>query len=278
MTQLMFRTASGLFLALQAVPSAYDTDTQAFLTASGIVDATQSNALDTLVVALKAAGVWTKLHAIYPFVGGSASTHKWNLKDPRDLDAAFRLTFSGSWTHGANGITSDGSTAYADTKFSPSANFSGATSASLGVYSRTDTSTAGGSTPYDMGASDGSDTQATIVISKYSTGASYYTVGSATYAPNVANSDGRGMFLTVRRDGTNTYGYKNGSQVVAAADSVSLGSSTLYIGASHKGSSATYFCGREFAFAVIGGALTGAEALDLYNAVQTFQTSLGRAV
>ena len=277
MTQLMFRTTGGLFMALQAVPSAYDADTQAFLDASGIVDATQAGALDTLVIALKAAGVWSKLHAIYPIVGGTASTHKWNLKDPRDLDAAFRLTFSGSWTHGANGMACGGSE-FADTKFSPSANFASASSASLGVYSRTDTSTAGGATPYDMGASDGSDTQATIVISKYSTGASYYTVGSATYAANVANSDGRGMFLTVRRDGTDTYGYKNGSQVKVAADSVSLGSSTLYIGASHKGGSTAYYCGREFAFAVIGGALTGAEALDLYNAVQTYQTSLGRAV
>lgn len=269
-------TATGPVITGEVI--AYDTDTAAFITASGVSGNSITDPLDVLVRAFKTAGIWTKLHAIYPFVGGSASTHKWNLKDPRDLDAAFRLTFSGSWAHGANGLTSDGSTAYADTKFSPLANFASASSASLGVYSRTDISTAGGATPYDMGASDSSDTQATIVISKYSSGSSYYTVGSSTYAPNVVNSDGRGMYLTVRRDGTNTYGYKNGSQVVGVADSVTLGSQTLYIGASHRGAVATYFCGREFAFAVIGGALTGQEALDMYTAIQAFQTSLGRQV
>ena len=269
--------SSYAFLVDAPPSSSFDSSTQAFIDATGISDSAITTPLDTFVLALKSAAIWNKLHAIYPFVGGTAAKHKWNLKDPRDLDAAFRLTFNGSWVHSANGITCNGAE-YADTFFSPSANFAGATSASLGIYSLTNGSTAGGATPYDMGASDGGDLQATVVISKYSTGSSYYTVGSASYAGSIVNSDGRGMYLTVRRDGTTTYGYKNGSQVVAAADTVSLGSSTLYIGASHKGTNPSYYCGREFAFAVIGGALTGQEALDLYNAVQTLQTSLGRQV
>ena len=31
------------------------------------------------------------MKAIYPFVGGTATTHKFNLKDPADINAAFRL-------------------------------------------------------------------------------------------------------------------------------------------------------------------------------------------
>jgi hypothetical protein len=87
-------------------PPAFDPDAQAFFTATGITDPTQQDAVNTLVIDLKNEGLWTKMQAIYPFVGGTATTHKYNLKDPRDLNAAFRLEYRGSdITHDANGIT-----------------------------------------------------------------------------------------------------------------------------------------------------------------------------
>ncbi len=68
-----------------------DADAQAFITATAITDLTQQTAINTLVTQLKTYGIWTKMKALYPFVGGTATAHKFNLKDPRDLDAAFRL-------------------------------------------------------------------------------------------------------------------------------------------------------------------------------------------
>ena len=106
----------------------FDTDAQAFITAAGITDSTQQNAINQLVLDLKSYSLWTKMSAIYPFVGGTSTTHKFNLKDPRDLDVAYRLAFFGGWTHNANGITGNGTNTYADT-FS----FSYRT---IGVYSR----------------------------------------------------------------------------------------------------------------------------------------------
>jgi hypothetical protein len=73
-----------------------DPDAQAFLTATGITDPTITSAIDTLVLDLKAASLWTKMKALYPFVGGTSTTHKYNLVDPADTDAAFRLTFNGT--------------------------------------------------------------------------------------------------------------------------------------------------------------------------------------
>jgi len=108
--------------------AAFDPAAQAFITAAGITDPTQQSAINNLVIGLKADGLWTNMTAIYPFVGGTATTHKYNLKDPRDLDAAYRLSFSGGWTHNANGITGNGVNSYADT-FSFS-------SRTIGVYSR----------------------------------------------------------------------------------------------------------------------------------------------
>ena len=94
-------------------------DAQAFITAAGITDPTQQSAIITLVSDLKAYGIWTKFKAIYPIVGGTASQHKFNLKDPRDLDAAFRLTFATGYTHSSTGMLPNGTTAFADTKFNP---------------------------------------------------------------------------------------------------------------------------------------------------------------
>jgi hypothetical protein len=109
--------------------SSFDPDAQAFITAAGITDPTQQTAIDNLVIGLKTDGLWTNMQAIYPLVGGTASSHKYNLKDPRDLDAAYRLAFFGGWTHNANGITGNGANTYADTFYnSPN---------SFGVYFRT---------------------------------------------------------------------------------------------------------------------------------------------
>jgi hypothetical protein len=73
-----------------------------------------------IVSNLKAAGVWSKCNAIYGMVGGTAAAHKWNWKDMRDLDAAFRLSFQPSgWSHTSTGAKPNGTT-YAQTFLNPS--------------------------------------------------------------------------------------------------------------------------------------------------------------
>lgn len=120
-----------------------DANAQAFITAANITDPIQQSAIDNLVIGLKADGLWTSMQALYPFVGGTATTHKWNLKDPRDLDAAFRLVFNGGWNHNSNGITGNGINTYADT-FSFS-------SRTIGVYSRVNGKFLGQSAAYEDG-------------------------------------------------------------------------------------------------------------------------------
>ena len=69
----------------------YDADAQRFIDSSGISNNTNKLALYNLAKQLKDSSLWAKFIAIYPMIGGTASTTKWNLKDPRDLDAAYRL-------------------------------------------------------------------------------------------------------------------------------------------------------------------------------------------
>jgi len=85
-----------------------DPDAQAFFDAASITDSTQIEAVNTFVIGMKANSLWTKLIALYPFVGGTADKHKWNLKDPQDTNGAFRIVWNGTFTHDSNGVRGGG--------------------------------------------------------------------------------------------------------------------------------------------------------------------------
>jgi len=101
---------------LGAVLNQTDSNADAFILAASITDATHKKAVTELVIDLKAINAIqadfvnfdipanSVCQAIYPFVGGSASAHKFNLINPADTDAAFRLTFSGTLTHDEKGV------------------------------------------------------------------------------------------------------------------------------------------------------------------------------
>lgn len=124
------------YLAGAGGGGSYDADAQAFIDAVATLSTAQEEAIDDLVVGFKANGTWSKHKAIYPFIGGTASAHKWNLKDPRDLDAAFRLAYTGTITHDSNGITPNGTDGYADTFFDPTVEGLGQSNGFIGTYNR----------------------------------------------------------------------------------------------------------------------------------------------
>jgi len=110
----MFLATHGI-LARSASGAAVDPDAQAFITAASITDLTQQSAINQLVVDLKGYNIWTKFKAIYPIVGGVASSHSVNLKTP----GTYNLTFASGWTHSSTGMTP--LNAYADTAFNVNA-------------------------------------------------------------------------------------------------------------------------------------------------------------
>jgi hypothetical protein len=251
-----------------AVPN--DTDAQAFITAAGITDATQQSAVNQLVLDLKSANIWTKMKAIYPILGGTASSHKWNLKDPRDLDAAFRLTFTTGWTHSSNGMLPNGTSAYANTFLTPNINLTNNNS-HISVYLRTNTDNNG----VDIGIQDDMGF-GTTVSSYYIITRNLNILVGTIQTDDVnrisgSNTDSRGFYITSRTTSTSLKQYKNSSIY-----GIPLGA-VRYI---NDPGSDTYsnYSNRQQSFASIGDGLTDAEALSFYNAVQTFNTTLGRQV
>lgn len=249
-----------------------DPDAQAFLTAAGIADNTITIAINTLVLDLKGYGLWTKMKALYPFVGGTATTHKFNLKDPQDTNAAFRLVFAGGWTHSANGAQPNGVNAYANTFLNPSLTLN-QNSVHLSYYSRTLTTF----TDALLGAADLSYNNGLYLLPKNAPNNEYTRINQSVSTSPSGHPTTRAYFIATRTSSSGFLSYSNLTLInnVTVASS-GITSNTIFIGSANI--SPIQFTACESALASIGDGLTPTESFNLYTAVQAFQTTLGRQV
>lgn len=245
-----------------------DPDAQAFLTATAITDATITSAINTLTLGLKSNNIWTKMLAIYPFVGGTATTHKYNLKDPQDTNAAFRLFFVGGWTHSSTGATPNAINTHADTNFVPSVELT-TSSGHFAKYNRT----------LDLNPSkvDGCFDGSSSYFQQNYTSANGL-IGEVAAVASYTPTDTRGMF-TVSRIATNAQKvFRNSSQVAVNNTPISiLPNRSVYIGA-RQDAIAVFLNLYECAFASLGTGLTDTDVSNLYTLVQNFNTTLSRQV
>lgn len=270
---LRFSNTSNLYATFRALT--YDADAQLFITTAQITNPTQQSAINALVSDLKSYNIWTKMKAIYPFVGGTATKHKWNLKNPADINAAFRLQFFGGWTHSSTGITGNTFDAYADTFLAPSTSLL-QNDAHISLYSRTNFQAA----YVDMGTSGNPSTgiNGISIQARWSDGNFYGRINALT-STGQANTDSRGFFVSSRLSSTIQKIYKNNiTPTQGAVNSTGLTANTINIGRWNNPGGTFYYSPREFAFASIGDGLTDTEAANFYTAVQAYQTTLGRQV
>lgn len=254
--------------------TAYDSDAQAFFTAAGITDSTQKSAVNQLVLDLKSYSIWTKFIAIYPLVGGTATTHKYNLKNPVDTDAGFRIVFSGGITHDANGITGNGTTGYGDTKINANTHLS-QNDVSAFVYVRTNSSGA----YTDLGALKSSAPQYRVQMNSRNGSDLFNTALTVETLTGNSNTDSRGFFGISRIASTEYKQTKTSTQTKVSVSST--GKPNANIGLMALISNApgvTTYSPRNLAFAAVGTGLTDTECDNLYTAVQAFQTTLSRNV
>ena len=216
-------------------------------------------------------------------VGGTATTHKFNLKNPADTNAAFRLNFAGGWTHSANGALPNGTNAFADTFIISSVSLT-TSSGHISLYSRIQSLLASN---IDIGAGTGSglsNLNALVVGRSTNTSSFAWGTQNAGTIATFSSSSSQGLFI----------GNQNGSiasarnlfrNAIAGTAATVYGTPvmpnrSLYLGAlnSEAINGPTLFSSRDFAFATIGAGLTSIEITNFYNAVQAFQTTLGRQV
>lgn len=251
--------------------SSVDPDAQAFITAAGITNPTQQTAINTLVVSLKANGIWTKMSAIYPFVGGTAFAHKFNLKNPADTNAAFRLVFSGGWTHSANGITGNKINTFANTFL----NYTTLNSGHQSLYSRSNIIE---TVPtYDMGAFNGGNTWQ--LLSLYSQANLLIGGFNSDSQPRSTLPNSSGLFVNNRTASNAANLWRNGTKLIQSTQVTSaIPNLNNYIGACNISGTFTLPGSKNYAFSSIGDGLTDTDSSNLYSAVQAFQTTLNRQV
>ena len=247
-----------------------DTDALAFITAANITDTTQKSAINQLVSDLKSANIWSKMKAIYPFVGGTAETHRWNLKNTN----SFKIDWYGATTHDSNGITGNGSS-YGNTNLIPSVSLTN-NSLNISVFTRT--------------ASSASETQIGCSTSSYLPiiGLSTYNIAGQAFFDGYDFTDHRiisaslpngvGFYQGNILTSTNQKLYKNNSIIASTTIAQTLSQPTvqpLYILARNDSGTASNYSQRNLSFASIGDGLTDSEATAFYNAVLAFQVNLG---
>jgi hypothetical protein len=250
-------------------PAGPDADALAFIPAANITDTTQQNAIIKLVTDLKGYGVWTKMKALYPFIGGTAEQHRWNLKNT----AQYKIDWFGGGTHGPNGYQPNGNS-YGDTYFNPATGYTVNNSAHISYYSRTNSSET-----YDneMGCFDVN--YLVITTRRADQSNNSFLFANTNNGINFADSDSLGLYVS-NRINNQANGFKNGvSKGSNIVTDNARNNRTVVIGAqSSPGFGISQYSSRESAFASIGDGLTDAEAANFYTAVQTYQLALGRNV
>jgi hypothetical protein len=254
----------------------YDPDAQLFFnaqTAAGVtLTTTQMNAVNQWVVDAKAIGIWTKFKAIYPMVGGTATSHKFNLKNPLDTNAAFRLLFTGGFTHSSTGVLPNGVNAYATTFLTPATSLS-ANSSHASIYNRT----VGSGTINDWGTSGGGLAFATAI----SLGGTAYLdcYNSSTNRISTPNASAIGFYTSTRTSSTSLKLFKNAAQLGTTNTNASAGVAGLTLDVKlFSYNPVQNLSNRECAFSTIGDGLTDLESQLFYQITEKYQVALSRNI
>jgi hypothetical protein len=237
-----------------------DHDTRNFISRAGLNNPTQIVAVVNLVRELRAAGIWPKLTAFYPFVGGTSNSCSQNLVSSR-----FPITWSGPITFNTLGITGDG-TNYGNTGYAPSL----ANSNSFHLYGWIATNATSGGPIFGTGM--------IVPVTSYSY-LQFSGGGSfAAWGPNGSISLGSifsgGNFLMQRTNSTkcvvltDSLNLDNDDAVtIAATNSITVLAATAINAGRSQGTL------RAFS---IGASLTHSQSTNYFAIVNRFQTALGR--
>jgi len=258
-----------------------DPDAAAFFArvtaAGGTLSATEQTAVNTLVVQMKADGIWTAMKAIYPMVGASAAACAQNLKS-----SSFTGTFTSGWTFASTGVKPNGTSAYMNTGLNISTVLT-QTNSHASFYSRTQSDTSYYPTVIGAYGNTSYTTSVDLYIRRPAPGnKGGGQLGSfSTSVINYTESDARKFAILSRTSATSLKYYTNGilRDTNTTSDTTGFGSVTAYIGAgNYVTGTPQNFSILECAFASIGDGLNDTEAGNFYTAVQTFQTTLSRQV
>lgn len=260
----------GLGLSLQQTRfsvSRFDPNASAFFVVAGITDPTQKVAINQYILDLKRFSVWSLMRALYPFVGSSAGQHSYNLVNP----ATFQITWNGTVTQDANGVTGDGSTGYGNCGIA--SDDIGANGGASFYARNTDL----GGNRSAFGADDNVNLFRFTMDATQKYGIWGQSFGSITLQ---AGAPTAGMWAINRTSSTDLELYKNGVSLATSIVPTTYVSvpELFYVCALNNTNLPQNFTSLNLALQAFHAGMTPTQAANFYTATQTYQTALGRQV
>jgi hypothetical protein len=280
------------FAFVQTVGSAgpsYQPLTTAFAAASGISDATTLNSLNAFEIGLTAFSISTgSFYAIYPFVGASSGSMKWNFVNTTQ----YNLTYSGSLTFTTGGIQAAGSPKLGAVGSVPANMLSTASGHHFFYVTDPQSPTGGACCESNVGATgDINDSSLTQYYSTWfrsgGNGNLVYpcdnatTAGNGSITPN-SSTAAKGSYCLSRTSVSSMKAWYNGT--------TSRGTNTTTLTnrnyrnftrqvnfLSRDGTNSATTCQQRMGWASIGFGLTDTEVSNYNTLVTNFQTSMSRA-
>ena len=254
----------------KAPVNTYDPDLMSFLirvyTAGGTVSKNELSSLITLISYLKDTGLWTKLSAFYPMVGGTSASCAQNL-----ISSSFTGTFSSGWTFDYTGALPNGTSAYMNTNFNFLDHGIDNNSGAFGVYlntSRTAGSKAHGSITVFTPCS---------YIFPYSGTSMVGGINDSYLGQSIVSTDSLGFFQTSRISLSGEILSKNGSNTTLSSSANARDNRNLYLGAANVGGSPGLYDNTKIASAYVTKySLSSTDLTNMYTGVHTFNTTLAR--
>lgn len=265
-----------LLLGAGSFGVSYDADAQNYFNANtSITSAADKNAINTFYLGLKSDGIYSKIKAMYLPIWGTAANSKWNLVNPVDSNAAFRLTFATGMTFTSSGMTSNGTSGYANTFVNASTDVT-LNNTHISFYSRTNQADSN----FEMGATFLSGVQQYLTMYLRTSGNLFWSLCNVNQnnviASQSANTDSRGFFIGNRTASNSLKGFINSTKVLdnTTPSGVAINYPIFISSINNAGSPLTYST-RQCAFTSIGVGLTDTEASNFYTRVQTLMTYFG---
>jgi hypothetical protein len=250
-----------------------DADAQAYFDAAGVTNPTYTAAINTFVIDLKAASLWTKFDRLWILANEDATAA---LTCVKSLEAATPVN-TPTFTAG-QGYTFNGTSNYLDSGFIPASSAVVYTqnSAHLSVFSRTNPAVGAGQSEIGI-----DNPGLSTLMTRWSNGnflASIntdHTVGSYMQSGNASSV---GLFVGSRTAAGAQESYKDDTSQATgtqAAYDITLMVQPFFIGATSTLGSGARFSEKQLAMATIGAGFSDAEVVAFDTCVDTLKTAIG---
>lgn len=232
------------------------------------ITATVSAATQTLFTSLKNSGLYSKIDALYPFLGGTAASTKFNAKNPVDTNAAYRITWGGTITYSqAKGVIGDGATSAGNSNWYESGTTTGNTTIAYFISQS-------GASGYEMGAQYSSG-WLTLQSSNGTNTRGSIDTGTLNILTATTSNEAINFFGLTRTNNTQVSFVRAGGDVQTITQNTTIGTSNVSMGILYAKGFGGYTL-RGVGSAVIGQGLTTTELGNLRDIITTFNTTLGR--